>query len=85
MSILRGFILAGNLGRIWAKNHFVRRVFQSVSVLAYYQLMENLERRSRGSYTVVRPEDITIDITEIEMKNETEKVPEFNRSWLPKK
>ena len=41
-----------------------RRLFQSLSVIAYYKLMQNIERRARGSYTVVKP---VIEIEEFEM------------------
>lgn len=44
MNILRLLMLGGGLGRIWATSRTTRNIAQSVSLLAYFKLMDNIER-----------------------------------------
>ena len=43
MSIYRGFVLLGSLGKIWAKSRLYRNMFSSMSVLAYFMLMSEID------------------------------------------
>jgi hypothetical protein len=43
MQILRGLILLGSLGRVWATSRKARNVYQSISILAYFKIMNDME------------------------------------------
>lgn len=43
MNVLRLLMLGGGLGRIWATSRTVRNVAQSVSLIAYFKLMHDIE------------------------------------------
>lgn len=52
MNIMRGAMLLGSLGRVWARSNRTRNVFQSISILAYFKLMSDFENGS-SNYMVI--------------------------------
>jgi hypothetical protein len=37
-------MLVGSLGRVWAKTRMARNVYSSISIVAYFQLMESFDK-----------------------------------------
>jgi len=42
MTLFRGMIIVGQLGRVWARNHLARKVFQSMTAVGFYSLMSKV-------------------------------------------
>lgn len=52
MNFLRAFIVAGQLGKIWSKSSTNRKIFQSMSVLGYFYLMESINNGNNQVFTL---------------------------------
>jgi len=52
MSLMRTVILVGQLGNIWSKSRVLRKVFQSVSVIGYFELMESMYGDRSQTFTI---------------------------------
>jgi hypothetical protein len=55
MNIMRGFMLLGSLGRVWATSNRAKNVYQSISILAYFKLMNDFEN-GKSNYVAIIPE-----------------------------
>lgn len=47
MSNLKYLILIGQLGRIWAKNHKTRKVFQTMAVFGFFGLLTSSKKEQK--------------------------------------
>jgi len=57
MYLLRGFILLGSLGKVWATTRRAKNVYQSISILAYFKMMNDLEvRNTVAALPTIAPE-----------------------------
>ena len=52
MSVLRGLMLIGSLGKVWSTTRFARNVYSSISIVAYFQLMEQYENGINQEITI---------------------------------
>ena len=52
MNILRVVIVVGQIGKIWAVSAVNKKLFQSLSVLGYYYLMESTYNNSSQVFTL---------------------------------
>ena len=66
MIFYRTMIIVGQLGRIWVRSYFVKRVFQSVTAIGFYGLMTKVygydydERHNIHDRSNLRNSDTTI-------------------------
>lgn len=52
MNILRAIIVAGQLGKIWSNSPRSKKVFQSISAVGYFYLMESLSNGTNQVFTL---------------------------------
>ena len=57
MNLLRGAMLLGSLGRVWARTRTAKNVYQTISIVAYFKLMSDYEN---GTSTFVVIPDLDI-------------------------
>jgi len=53
MNVLRGLMLLGSLGKVWSKSQTMRNTFSSISIIAYFKLMNDYENGTND--VVIRP------------------------------
>lgn len=47
MNILRVLMLIGSLGKVWSRSHVARNTFSSISILAYFKMMNDFENQQK--------------------------------------
>jgi hypothetical protein len=52
MNALRAIILIGQLGKIWSISSTNKKLFQSISTVGYFYLMEYLNNRNSQVFTI---------------------------------
>lgn len=52
MNILRAAILIGQIGKIWAISSTHKKLFQSLSVIGYFTLMESMNNNNGQVFTL---------------------------------
>jgi len=50
--MLRSMILVGQLGRVWSKSKKRQRIFQSMSIVGYFALMNREQLQSKQIFTI---------------------------------
>ena len=53
MSILRGFMLIGSLGKVWARSRVNRNIFSSISILAYFKMLDMYENGQNQNIVII--------------------------------
>lgn len=60
MNVLRSFMLIGSLGKVWSTTRFSRNVFSTISIVAYFKLLDDYENNITGNIVVVPGEPIEV-------------------------
>ena len=55
MNILRGLMLIGSLGKVWSTTKMAKNVYSSISIVAYFKLLNDFEN---GNSNIVVVPDI---------------------------
>lgn len=55
MNILRGLMLIGSLGKVWSHTKVARNIYSSISIVAYFKLLNDFEN---GNSNIVVVPDI---------------------------
>lgn len=53
-------MLVGSLGKVWSRTRVGRNIFSSISILAYFKLMDDYENNSNSNIVIIpgHPNDI---------------------------
>ena len=63
MNYLRSLMLIGSLGRVWARKRMMRNIFSSISIVAYFKLLDNYESGVNSDITIIPNEHVPYEAT----------------------
>lgn len=55
MNVLRSLMLIGSLGKVWSRSHFNRNIFSSISIIAYFKLLDNMDNGVNNNIVIIPP------------------------------
>lgn len=73
MNPLRAIMLIGSIGKVWAVSRNARNVYSSISILAYYKLLSDMESGYSNNIQIVRDTPNPTNISEHELKSSASK------------
>jgi len=53
MNVLRSLMLVGSLGKVWARTRVGRNVFSSISIVAYFKLLDDYENGVTSNIVII--------------------------------